>query len=146
MGLLSMAFHPQFAQNGQVYVYYSGAGTLGTATEGRVSRFVSRDNGLTLDKDSEEVLLRVPRMFALHWGGSLQFGPDGFLYAAFGDGRQSAASQDLGSLLGKMIRIDVSPATGYTVPPGNPFASRAGARPEIYALGFRNPWGGRLTA
>lgn len=141
MGLLSLAFHPQFAQNGQVYVYYSGAGTTGSATEGRVSRFVSRDNGLTLDKDSEEVLLRVPRTSALHWGGSLQFGPDGFLYAAFGDGRQSAAAQDLGSLLGKMIRIDVSPATGYTVPPGNPFASRAGARPEVYALGFRNPWG-----
>lgn len=141
MGLLSLAFHPRFAQNGQVYVYYSGAGTLGSATEGRISRFVSRDNGLTLDKDSEEVLLRVPRTSALHWGGSLQFGPDGFLHAAFGDGRQSAAAQDLGSLLGKMIRIDVSAATGYTVPPGNPFVSRVGARPEIYALGFRNPWG-----
>lgn len=141
MGLLSLVLHPRFAQNGQVYVYYSGASTTGTATEGRISRFVSRDNGLTLDKDSEEVLIRVPRTAALHWGGSLQFGPDGFLYAAFGDGRQASAVQDLGSLLGKMIRIDVSPATGYTVPPGNPFVSRGGARPEIYALGFRNPWG-----
>lgn len=141
MGLLSLALHPQFAKNGQVYIYYSGAGTTGSATEGRISRFVSRDNGLTLDKDSEEVLLRVPRTTALHWGGSLQFGPDGFLYAAFGDGRQATAAQDLGSLLGKMIRIDVSAATGYTVPPSNPFVSRAGARPEVYALGFRNPWG-----
>lgn len=141
MGLLSIALHPGFAQNGQVYVYYSGEGTMGSATEGRISRFVSRDKGLTLDKDSEEVLLRVPRNAALHWGGSLQFGPDGFLYAAFGDGRQATAAQDLGSLLGKMIRIDVSSATGYGIPPSNPFASRAGARPEIYALGFRNPWG-----
>lgn len=141
MGLLSLVLHPQFATNGQVYVYYSGAGTLGSATEGRISRFVSRDNGLTLDKDSEEILIRVPRSTPLHWGGSLQFGPDGFLYAAFGDGRQASAVQDLSSLLGKMIRIDVSPATGYTVPSGNPFVSRAGARPEIYALGFRNPWG-----
>lgn len=141
MGLLSLALHPQFATNGQVYVYYSGASTQGTATEGRISRFVSRDNGLTLDRDSEEVLLRVPRSSPLHWGGSLQFGPDGFLYAAFGDGRQHAAVQDFGSLLGKMIRIDVSGATGYAIPPTNPFVSRAGARPEIYALGFRNPWG-----
>ncbi len=141
MGLLSIALHPRFAQNGQVYVYYSGAGTQGSATEGRISRFISRDNGLTLDKDSEEVLLRVPRTSALHWGGSLQFGPDGFLYAAFGDGRQHTLVQDLGSLLGKMIRIDVSATTGYTVPASNPFVSRAGARPEVYALGFRNPWG-----
>lgn len=141
MGLLSLVLHPQFATNGQVYVYYSGASATGTATEGRVSRFLSRDNGLTLDRDSEEVLIRVPRTSALHWGGSLQFGPDGFLYAAFGDGRQHNLVQDLGSLLGKMIRIDVSSATGYTVPPSNPFTSRAGARPEIYALGFRNPWG-----
>ena len=141
MGLLSLALHPQFATNGQVYVYYSGAGTTGTPTEGRVSRFISRDNGLTLDKDSEEVLIRVPRTSALHWGGSLQFGPDGFLYAAFGDGRQPLLVQDLSSLLGKMIRIDVSAPTGYTTPTGNPFVSRAGARPEIFALGFRNPWG-----
>lgn len=141
MGLLSLALHPQFAQNGQVYVYYSAAGTLGTVAEGRISRFISRDNGLTLDKDSEEVLLRVPRTSALHWGGSLQFGPDGFLYAAFGDGRQHTAVQDLGSLLGKMIRIDVSAPTGYSSPASNPFVNRAGARPEIFALGFRNPWG-----
>lgn len=141
MGLLSLVMHPNFAANAQVYVYYSGASASGTATEGRISRFISRDNGLTLDKDSEEVLIRVPRTSALHWGGSLQFGPDGFLYAAFGDGRQHTAVQDLSSLLGKMIRIDVSPATGYAVPPSNPFVSRAGARPEIFALGFRNPWG-----
>lgn len=141
MGLLSLVMHPNFAANAQVYVYYSGASATGTATEGRISRFISRDNGLTLDKDSEEVLIRVPRTSALHWGGSLQFGPDGFLYAAFGDGRQHTAVQDLGSLLGKMIRIDVSTPTGYAVPPSNPFVSRAGARPEIFALGFRNPWG-----
>lgn len=141
MGLLSLTLHPQFATNGQVYVYYSGAGTTGSPTEGRISRFISRDNGLTLDKDSEEVLIRVPRSSPLHWGGSLQFGPDGFLYAAFGDGRQPALVQDLSSLLGKMIRIDVSAPTGYTVPSGNPFVSRAGARPEVFALGFRNPWG-----
>jgi uncharacterized repeat protein (TIGR03806 family) len=140
MGVHSVAFHPDFAQNGQVFVYYSAAGTQGTPLEGRVSRFLSNDGGLTLDMGSETVLLRSPRTQVIHWGGGMKFGPDGYLYLALGDGHEPVKAQDLGSELGKLLRIDVNTPSGYAVPPGNPFIGTPGARPEIYALGFRNPW------
>ncbi len=140
MGLLGLALHPKFNLNGTAFLYYSAAGTQGTAVEARLSRFVSRNGGLTLDPTSEEVLLRVPRTSQFHWGGTLGFGPDGHLYIAFGDGNEKPKAQALDSLLGKMLRINVDAATGYTVPPDNPFVGNASARPEIYALGFRNPW------
>lgn len=140
-GLLSITFHPKFAQNGQVFIYYSAVGTQGTAYEARLSRFISRDAGLTLDKTSEEVLLRMPRTDTIHWGGSIQFGLDGFLYAGFGDGHVDPNAQNMGTLLGKMIRINVDVSPGYSVPASNPFVGVSGAKPEIYALGFRNPWG-----
>jgi glucose/arabinose dehydrogenase len=140
MGLLGLAFHPRFADNGFVFIYYSAAGTEGTPVEARLSRVISRDNGLSLDMASEEILLRVPRTTQYHWGGTLGFGPDGMLYAGFGEGNERTKSPLLDSLLGKMIRIDVDRAPGYRVPAGNPFVGQAGARPEIYAKGFRNPW------
>ena len=140
MGLHSVALHPQFAKNGQVYAYYSAAGTEGSLVEGRVSRFLSHDGGLTLDMNSESVLLRSPRTNTIHWGGAMQFGPDGYLYIALGDGHEWLKAQDLGSELGKLLRIDVNTASGYAIPPSNPFVDTPGARPEIFALGFRNPW------
>lgn len=140
MGLLGMAMHPKFSSNGFVFLYYSAAGTQGTAVEARLSRFVSRDGGVNLDMSSEEVLLRVPRISQYHWGGTLNFGPDGLLYVAFGEGGQPSKSQALDSYLGKMIRINVDAAPGYKVPVDNPFVGKAGALPEIYAYGFRNPW------
>ncbi|MCZ4313840.1 PQQ-dependent sugar dehydrogenase [Comamonadaceae bacterium G21597-S1] len=141
LGLLGMALHPGFAQNGKVYLYYSALGTTGTPVEARLSRFFSRDGGVTLDMASEEVLIRMPRTTQYHWGGTLGFGADGYLYAAFGDGgTPSANAQDLSNLFGKMIRIGVDAPSGYTIPADNPFRLVAGARPEIYAYGFRNPW------
>lgn len=140
-GLLAIAFDPNFSTSQRVYLYYSAAGTQGTTFEARLSRFLSRDGGLTLDPGSEEVLLRVPRTGKYHFGGSMQFGPDGYLYLGSGDGSTMLAAQNLGSLLGKMIRIDVSPSTGYGVPRSNPFVGTNGARGEIFAMGFRNPWG-----
>ncbi len=141
-GLLSVTFSPKFAQNGQVFVYYSAVGTEGTPFEARVSRFISRDDGLTLDKTSEQVVLRVPRTDTnnIHWGGGPLFGPDGLMYIALGDAQIWRESQDLGSLFGKMLRIDVGVESGYSVPSTNPFVGVAGARPEIWARGLRNPW------
>lgn len=140
MGLLGLAFHPRFALNGFVYIYYSAVGTQGTPIEARLSRVLSRDNGNSLDMSTEEVLIRIPHSFLYHWGGTINFGADGNLYIALGEASQAEKSQDLGSLLGKMIRINVDRAPGYTVPADNPFVGKANALPEIYAYGFRNPW------
>lgn len=140
MGLLGMAFHPRFSENGFVFVYYSAVGTQGTPVEARLSRFISRDGGLTLDTATEDVVIRIPRTQKYHWGGTIAFGVDGLLYLAIGDGNVQPTSQDLSQLDGKMLRISVDGPSGYTVPASNPFVSVSGARGEIYALGFRNPW------
>jgi uncharacterized repeat protein (TIGR03806 family) len=155
MGLLGMAFHPQFPANPRVYLSYTtGANQL----QSRISEFRSTDGGATLDPNSEVVLLTVDQPATNHNGGNINFGPDGFLYIGFGDGGSGGDpfgaignGQNLQTLLGKMLRIDVSGATGavpYRIPAGNPFAANgpcnngAGAQacPEIYAYGFRNPW------
>ncbi|MEO1751292.1 PQQ-dependent sugar dehydrogenase [Thiofaba sp. EF100] len=143
-GLLGMAFHPDFAHNGQVFLSYT---THGTPLVSRVSRFLSRDGGRTLDAGTETVLLEVQQPYANHNGGQIAFGPDGFLYIGLGDG--GAASdprghgQNVGTLLGAMLRIDVDKGAPYAIPPDNPFAeasAEGGGRPEIYAWGLRNPW------
>lgn len=136
-GLLGMVFHPDFASNGEAFLYYSAAGNPLLA---RVSRFTSSDGGRTLNPNSEEILIEIERDQQWHWGGKMLFGDDGYLYIAFGDGGSHHTSQDPDTLLGKMIRIDVDAAAApYGVPPGNMFVSGAG-RPEIWAMGFRNPW------
>ena len=124
-GLLGMAFDPQFATNGRVFLNY----TRGTASlQTVIASYVSRDGGLTLDPSSEEVLLTVDQPFSNHNGGNLVFGPDGLLYAGLGDGGSSGDPQDNAqntrTLLGKMLRIDVSAGTGYTIPASNPFAGK----------------------
>jgi glucose/arabinose dehydrogenase len=90
------------------------------------------------------VLLTVDQPFENHNGGQIQFGPDGFLYIGFGDGGgggdPAGNGQNLGTLLGKILRIDVESSQHYAVPPDNPFVGQAGIRPEIWAFGFRNPW------
>jgi uncharacterized repeat protein (TIGR03806 family) len=155
-GLLGMAFHPNFPANPRVYLSYT------TTPQGslisRVSEFRTTDNGATLDPNSETVLLTVNQPASNHNGGYLSFGPDGFLYVGFGDGGSGndpfgaiGNGQNLQTLLGKLIRIDISGSTGavpYRIPVGNPYAANAlcstgsgGANcPEIYAYGFRNPW------
>ena len=139
LGLLGMAFHPDFATNGEFFLYYTAAGTNGTVLEGRLSRFTSNDGGLSAKLDTEEVVLRFDRDKQWHWGGRPTFGSDGLLYMTIGDGGTHHNAQNLNNINGKMIRIDVDGGTPYSIPPGNPFAS-GGGLPEIFAYGFRNPW------
>jgi glucose/arabinose dehydrogenase len=148
-GLLGMAFHPDYRNNRQVFLSYTG--NDGGLTS-YVSRFTSTDDGVTLDPDSEEVLLSIAQPFPNHNGGNIEFGPDGYLYIGFGDGgsgndpQQNA--QNTRNLLGAMLRIDVDSAVPYAIPADNPFAANtrceqgvgAADCPEIYAWGLRNPW------
>ena len=142
-GLLSMALDPGFATNRHVWVYYSAASPRRSV----LARFTRNANELTINRDSALVVLEVPQPFSNHNGGAIRFGPDGMLYLGLGDGGSggdpNGNGQNLGTLLGKIIRIDVraaSAAQPYLVPGDNPFIGTAGARGEIYAYGFRNPW------
>ncbi len=143
LGLLGLAFHPQFAGNGFFYVYYTPSPQMAV-----LSRFkVSGTNPDVADPGSEAILLSISQPYTNHNGGQLAFGPDGFLYIASGDGGSGGDpqgnAQNLNSLLGKILRIDVNQAENgmeYGIPVDNPFSSEAGARPEIYAFGLRNPW------
>jgi hypothetical protein len=140
-GLLSVAFHPRYQQNGRFFVYYTDrSGNINIA---RYS--VSASNPNVADAASGVVLLTVLHPTnANHNGGQLQFGPDGYLYAGTGDGGAGGDppnnAQNTNVLLGKLLRIDVDSGTLYGIPPGNPFASGAGGKPEIWAYGLRNPW------
>lgn len=137
-GLLGLAFHPQFASNGRLYLYYTG----GSPLTSYLSRFVRRGDG-SFHASDEEILLTVAQPFANHNGGQLAFGPDGYLYLALGDGGSGGDpfgnAQNTNVLLGKILRLDVDGAAPYAIPPDNPFAS-GGGRPEIWAYGLRNPW------
>jgi glucose/arabinose dehydrogenase len=138
-GLLGTAFHPDYPANGFFYVNYTD---LNGDTV--IARYrVSLDPNVA-DPVSATVLLTVAQPFANHNGGQLAFGPDGYFYIGLGDGGSGGdpanRAQDLSSLLGKMLRIDVDGGFPYAVPPDNPFVATPGARPEIWALGLRNPW------
>lgn len=148
-GLLGLAFHPDFAANGEVFLSYTRAGS---PLESVISRFRSFDGGLTLDPGSEEIVLTVLQDFDNHNGGQIAFDADGRLFAGFGDGGSASdpndRAQDDTTLLGKMVRIDVDAGMPYAIPADNPFAGNgpctqgfggAGC-PEIYASGLRNPW------
>jgi len=146
-GLLSVAFPPGFASKGYFYVNYTGIPvTPAVVPPTVVARYrVSAGDANAADPASEEVLLTIPQPFANHNGGQLAFGPDGYLYIGMGDGGSGGDPQNNGqspgTLLGKLLRIDVeSGAAPYAVPPDNPFVGAAGFRPEIWALGLRNPW------
>ena len=138
-GLLSIVFHPQYATNGFFFVNFTATG--GGAT--RVERFRVSSNADVADDASSTLILTVAQPFANHNGGLLKFGPDGFLYIGMGDGGSGGDPQGNGqnrnSLLGKMLRIDVN-TLPYVVPSTNPFVGQSGVRPEIWALGLRNPW------
>ena len=138
-GLLSMAFAPDFAESGRFYVYYTDLrGDI------RIDAFERSDSRNSADLSSRTSVLRLAHNRPNHKGGQIQFGPDGKLYAGFGDGGGSAdpdrAGQDLSVLAGKLIRISPLPEGAYTVPRDNPFAETRGARPEIFAYGLRNPY------
>jgi uncharacterized repeat protein (TIGR03806 family) len=141
-GLLGLALHPAFAQNGRVFVNYTTRGSLRT----HVSEFKAAANG-AIDKSSERLLLEFAQPYSNHNGGDITFGPDGMLFVAAGDGGSGGDpqgnGQNLRTLLGKILRLDVGPAgaTGLAqIPKDNPFVDRPGARGEIWAYGLRNPW------
>lgn len=148
-GLLGLAFHPGHATNGRFFVYYSSpTNAAGLDHESVLSEFkVSTTNANVADPASEVVLLRIGQPEFNHNGGALAFGPDGCLYVATGDGGGAGDAhppignaQNLTNLLGKILRINVDSGAPYTVPADNPFVGVAGARPEIWAFGLRNPW------
>ena len=138
-GLLSIAFHPDYASNGRFFVSYTNL-----AGDTRIAEYrVSADPDVA-DPDPVGTILAVDQPFQNHNGGLIVFGPDGMLYVGLGDGGDAADpeenGQDLGTLLGKILRLDVDGAAPYEVPPDNPFVGQGGARGEIWAYGLRNPW------
>ena len=159
-GLLGLAFHPDYAENGRFFVYYS-ADLRESAPEGwdhtsHISEFSASDDPDRADPDSERIVLQVDQPYSNHNGGQIGFGPDGYLYIPLGDGGNGgdvdAAGEDLGrpeagnaqtveTLLGSILRIDVDTGDPYRIPEDNVFAGEVEGADEIWAYGFRNPYG-----
>ena len=143
-GLLGLAFHPDYPNDPRLFVDYTDRDGNTVVSQFRVS---GADPDVA-DPDSETVLLHIDQPFPNHNGGAVEFGPDGMLYIAMGDGGSGGDPQGNGqrldTLLAKILRIDVDVPAGasapYAVPPDNPFVATAGARPEIWLTGLRNPW------
>ncbi len=140
-GLLSVAFHPQYATNHFFYVYFT------TQTNGdiRIERFTATANPDVADPATTKLILTTAHSAqANHNGGLLSFGPDGMLYAGLGDGGGGGDpfgnGQNFNALLGSLLRLDVDHGDPYAIPPDNPFVGVAGRRGEIWAKGLRNPW------
>ena len=144
-GLLGMAFDPNYATNGYFYINYTAATAFGGYSIGStvIARYQVSANPNKADSTSEVIVLRAWQPYTNHNGGSLQFGTDGFLYIGLGDGGSGGdpenRAQNGDSLLGKILRIDVS-SLPYTIPTSNPYATGTSPRPEIWAMGIRNPW------
>ncbi len=146
MGLLGLAFHPNYENNGYFYVNYTKASPVRRTL---IVRFkVSSTNPDSADRSSSKILMEIVQPYSNHNGGQLAFGPDGYLYIALGDGGSGGDpennAQNRSSLLGKLLRIDVDQTQGslnYSIPSDNPFANDIqGFKKEIYAYGLRNPW------
>lgn len=139
MGLLGLAFHPNYQQNGYLYVNYidKNQNTI-------IARYHVSSQPDVADSTSEKILFTLKQPYTNHNGGDLAFGPDGYLYAALGDGGSGGdpenRAQSKDSLLGKILRIDVDKGDPYTVPATNPFINQPNTKPEIWAYGLRNPW------
>lgn len=143
-GLLGLAFHPNYEENGRFFIYYTLEDPAQTSV---ISEFhVSKDDPNKADPESEIELMRIKQPYANHNGGSIEFGPDGYLYIGLGDGGLAfdpyGNGQNVETLLGSILRIDVdhhADGKNYGIPEDNPFVGKPG-RDEIYAYGFRNPW------
>jgi glucose/arabinose dehydrogenase len=134
-GLLGMAFHPDFTSNGRLFVYYTD-----TDLDSRLSEFSTNASSNSVDRGTESILFEVDQEGIRHRAGMLQFGPDGYLWAALGDGGLGDdSSQDLTSLQGNLLRLDVDGGDPYGIPATNPLVGSDG-RDEIWAHGLRNPW------
>ena len=142
-GVLGLAFHPKFKTNGEFFMYYTEVPHISV-----ISRFkVSKDNPNKADPASEEQILRIPQPYWNHNGGTIAFGPDGFLYIGLGDGGAGndphKNGQNPSTMLGKILRIDVDHQDAgkkYAVPKDNPCVGKEGAATEAYAMGIRNTW------
>jgi glucose/arabinose dehydrogenase len=139
-GLLGLAFHPRFKENGYFYVNY-----VGENDSTHISRFsIDKSNPEMADPTSELNLLSIKQPFENHNGGNLCFGPDGFLYIGMGDGGSAGdpgnRAQNKKEFLGKMMRIDVNNGNPYAIPSTNPYVHDSSALGEIWSLGLRNPW------
>jgi glucose/arabinose dehydrogenase len=140
-GLLSVAFHPQYASNHYFYVFFT------TQTNGdiRIERFTATSNPEVADATTSKLIITAPHStYANHNGGLVSFGPDGMLYAGLGDGGSGGDplhnGQDFNSLLGSLLRLDVDHGDPYAIPTDNPFVGQANHRAEVWAKGLRNPW------
>jgi len=145
-GFLSLAFHPQFSTNRRLYVYYTYR-VDGQPISRLTELLTNASNPDKVDNTTARHLLTIPQPYTNHNGGRLMFGLDGYLYLGLGDGGSagdpSNNAQNLQTLLGKTLRIDVDTRTDskeYGIPPDNPYAGSTTALEEIYAIGFRNPW------
>jgi glucose/arabinose dehydrogenase len=146
-GLLGITLHPDYKRNKKFYVYYSAPATeVGSDHQSVVSEFITSSDPLRADSASERVLLTVQQPESNHNGGDLKFGPDGYLYIGLGDGGgagdkhgDSGNGQNMNTLLGKILRIDVNTERSYKIPQDNPFVGKQ-AKSEIWAYGLRNPW------
>ncbi len=138
-GLLSIAFHPDYASNGYVFTSY-------TDRDGnsRIERYTVTGDPNLVDASSAKLILTVDQPFSNHNGGLIVFGPDGRLYFGLGDGGRGGdplgSGQNTGTLLGSMLRIDVDAGDPYAIPSDNPFVGDPDGRDEIWAYGLRNPW------
>ncbi|MGD9933310.1 MAG: sorbosone dehydrogenase family protein [Dehalococcoidia bacterium] len=140
-GLLGIAFHPDYARNGRFFIAFTAAGSNANS----LAEFrAGNPAGDRADRDSGRVLLAIPDTRSNHNGGMVAFGPDGYLYLSTGDGGGGGdpdrAGQDVSTLQGKILRLDVDGAAPFAIPADNPFARTNGARGEIWAYGLRNPW------
>ncbi|CAN5645551.1 PQQ-dependent sugar dehydrogenase [soil metagenome] len=147
-GLLGFAFHPDYKSNGRFFVYYSAPyNSSGFDHKSIIAEYkVSATNPDVADV-IETIIMEIPQPESNHNGGCMEFGPDGYLYIGLGDGGgagdqhgTTGNAQDLNSLLGKILRIDVDAERPYKIPPGNPLANTNDVKKEIFAYGLRNPW------
>ncbi|MEO8111263.1 MAG: PQQ-dependent sugar dehydrogenase [Ginsengibacter sp.] len=146
-GLLGITLHPDFKSNKKFYVFYSRPASLKTFNHaGVIAEYKLPETG-QVDPNSGRIILTVDEPDGNHNGGCLKFGPDGYLYISFGDGGGQhdqhgtiGNGQNLNTLLGKILRLDVNTEGTYKVPPDNPFVGKPNVRPEIWAYGFRNPY------
>jgi len=156
-GLLGLAFHPNYEKNGRIFIFYStplrSQAPSGWNCTNLLSEFSVSDDPNLVDMKSEKVILYVDKPQSNHNGGTIAFGPDGYLYVPLGDGggaddkglghAPGGNGQSTDTMLGKILRIDVDSASNkkaYAIPPDNPFVGQEGILPEIFALGLRNPW------